>query len=131
MDPEPAGVSLSRNRSREESPFPGTRQQSAVSESQSAVPGARLQRNRLGQSGLWGYGISGDLPMVTVIIADARSCLWFASFCWRTPTGECADSAPTSSCSIRRPPATITLCISSYSGKWTPIWEDPEIDQRG
>ena len=37
------------------------------------VPGARLQRNRLGQSALWGYGISGDLPMLTVIIADARS----------------------------------------------------------
>ena len=37
------------------------------------VPGVRLQRNRLGQSGLWGFGISGDLPMVIVIIADVRS----------------------------------------------------------
>ena len=37
------------------------------------VPGGRLQRNRLGQAGLWGFGISGDLPMVTVIISDARS----------------------------------------------------------
>ena len=34
------------------------------------VPGDRLERNRLGQSGLWGYGISGDLPMLTVIIAE-------------------------------------------------------------
>ncbi|MEO8050364.1 MAG: glucoamylase family protein, partial [Acidobacteriota bacterium] len=37
------------------------------------VQGARLQRNRLGQPALWGYGISGDLPILTVIIADVRS----------------------------------------------------------
>ena len=36
------------------------------------LPAVRLQRNRLGQSALWGYGISGDLPMLTVIIGDAR-----------------------------------------------------------
>ena len=29
-----------------------------------------LARNRRGQSGLWGYGISGDLPIVLVRIAD-------------------------------------------------------------
>ncbi|WP_231742695.1 GH36-type glycosyl hydrolase domain-containing protein [Polystyrenella longa] len=30
-----------------------------------------LNRNRQGQSGLWGYGISGDLPIVLVQIRDA------------------------------------------------------------
>ncbi len=34
--------------------------------------GDRLARNRLGQSGLWAYGISGDLPMVAVTVSDAR-----------------------------------------------------------
>ena len=29
-----------------------------------------LKRNRLGQSGLWGHGISGDLPIVLVRISD-------------------------------------------------------------
>ena len=29
-----------------------------------------LSRNRRGQSGLWGYGISGDLPIVLVRIRD-------------------------------------------------------------
>lgn len=32
----------------------------------------RLTRNRLGQSGLWEYGISGDLPMLAVTVRDAR-----------------------------------------------------------
>ena len=32
-----------------------------------------LLRNRRGQSGLWGYGISGDLPIVLVQISDAGS----------------------------------------------------------
>ncbi len=31
-----------------------------------------LQRNRRGQSGLWGYGISGDLPIVLVRMRDAN-----------------------------------------------------------
>ena len=35
--------------------------------------GDRLARNRLGQSALWAYGISGDLPMLAVTVADARS----------------------------------------------------------
>jgi cellobiose phosphorylase len=30
-----------------------------------------LIRNQQGQSGLWGYGISGDLPIVLVRIRDA------------------------------------------------------------
>ena len=34
--------------------------------------GERLARNRLDQSALWGYGISGDLPMLTVIVTDDR-----------------------------------------------------------
>ena len=29
-----------------------------------------LARNRRGQSGLWGYGISGDVPIVLVRIRD-------------------------------------------------------------
>src|SRR5436189_207947 len=29
-----------------------------------------LLRNRKGQSGLWGYGISGDLPIVLLRISD-------------------------------------------------------------
>ena len=37
------------------------------------LPPARLQRNKLGQSALWGYGISGDLPILTVIVGDARA----------------------------------------------------------
>ncbi|HXP88164.1 MAG TPA: glucoamylase family protein [Bryobacteraceae bacterium] len=34
--------------------------------------GDKLTRNRLGQSGLWEYGISGDLPMLAVTVSDAR-----------------------------------------------------------
>ena len=34
--------------------------------------GDRLTRNRLGQSGLWEFGISGDLPMLAVTVGDAR-----------------------------------------------------------
>ena len=37
------------------------------------LPADRLARNRLGQSALWQYGISGDLPMVTVTVADDRA----------------------------------------------------------
>ncbi|MEW6183019.1 MAG: glucoamylase family protein [Bacillota bacterium] len=33
---------------------------------------AQLRRNRLGQSGLWGHGISGDLPILLVTIGDRR-----------------------------------------------------------
>ncbi len=36
------------------------------------LPAVRMERNRLGQSALWGYGISGDLPMLTVIVGDPR-----------------------------------------------------------
>jgi cyclic beta-1,2-glucan synthetase len=35
-------------------------------------PADRLQRNRLGQAGLWAIGISGDLPMVLVNVSDPR-----------------------------------------------------------
>ena len=37
------------------------------------MPSDRLSRNRLGQSALWQYGISGDLPMLTVTAAESRS----------------------------------------------------------
>ena len=33
----------------------------------------RIARNRLGQQALWAYGISGDLPMVLVTIAESRN----------------------------------------------------------
>ncbi len=36
-------------------------------------PADRLAKNRLGQSALWAYGISGDLPIVLVMAGDARS----------------------------------------------------------
>ncbi len=36
-------------------------------------PVDRLFRNRLGQEGLWAYGISGDLPMLVVTLSDNRN----------------------------------------------------------
>ena len=33
-------------------------------------PSERLEGNHQGQSGLWQYGISGDLPILLVTIAD-------------------------------------------------------------
>ncbi|HEY5946986.1 MAG TPA: glucoamylase family protein, partial [Kofleriaceae bacterium] len=36
------------------------------------APSSLIARNRGGQSGLWAYGISGDLPIVVVRIADAK-----------------------------------------------------------
>jgi len=35
-------------------------------------PSDRVARNRMGQSGLWAFGISGDLPILSVTIADER-----------------------------------------------------------
>jgi cyclic beta-1,2-glucan synthetase len=37
------------------------------------LPPDRLSRNRLGQSALWQYGISGDLPMLTVTVSESRN----------------------------------------------------------
>jgi cyclic beta-1,2-glucan synthetase len=36
-------------------------------------PADRLVRNRLGQPGLWAYGISGDLPILAVVAVDPRA----------------------------------------------------------
>jgi len=36
------------------------------------APASLLARNRRGQSGLWGYGISGDLPIILLRIADLQ-----------------------------------------------------------
>jgi len=36
------------------------------------VPTTRLERNKLGQSAMWGYGISGDVPLITVVVGDPR-----------------------------------------------------------
>jgi cellobiose phosphorylase len=38
----------------------------------SRAPGSILQRNRTGQSGLWQYGISGDLPIVLLRVSEAN-----------------------------------------------------------
>ena len=35
-------------------------------------PAERIEENRKGQSGLWAYGISGDLPIALVTIGEAR-----------------------------------------------------------
>ena len=40
---------------------------------------AVLSKNRRGQSGLWGYAISGDLPIVLLQIADPATSTWSAS----------------------------------------------------
>src|SRR4029077_12103893 len=37
------------------------------------APGDRLARNRLGQPALWGDGISGDLPILSVTVTEPRS----------------------------------------------------------
>jgi cyclic beta-1,2-glucan synthetase len=49
--------------------------------------GQHPRRNRRGQSGLWGYGISGDLPIVLVRIRDHERMRWCARPCRRTRTG--------------------------------------------
>jgi cyclic beta-1,2-glucan synthetase len=36
------------------------------------APAERLRRNTLGQSSLWAYGISGDLPLVAVFASDSQ-----------------------------------------------------------
>ncbi|GBE14033.1 N,N'-diacetylchitobiose phosphorylase [bacterium BMS3Abin14] len=43
--------------------FPGQKMRS---------PEERLRQNVLGQAGLWAYGISGDLPILAVTLADSR-----------------------------------------------------------
>jgi cyclic beta-1,2-glucan synthetase len=35
-------------------------------------PAERIEENRMGQAGLWSYGISGDLPIALVSIAETR-----------------------------------------------------------
>jgi len=49
----------------------------------------RLARTRLGQSSLWAYGISGDLPMLAVMVSESRDLallreLLLAHSWWRT-----------------------------------------------
>lgn len=36
------------------------------------APAERLRRNTLGQSRLWAYGISGDLPLIAVVAGDSQ-----------------------------------------------------------
>ena len=40
---------------------------------------AVLSKNQRSQSGLWGYAISGDLPIVLLQISDAANINWCAS----------------------------------------------------
>jgi cyclic beta-1,2-glucan synthetase len=52
------------------------------------APAERLRRNTLGQSRLWAYGISGDLPLLVVFAADSQGLnlvreLLFAHTYWR------------------------------------------------
>ena len=54
-------------------------------------------RNTLGQPNLWGYGISGDLPIVLVRITEATSSRSSGSCCTRRSTGASRACAPTSS----------------------------------
>ena len=43
----------------------------------------RSRKNRRGQSGLWGYAISGDLPIVLLRIGEPPTSNWCASSCRR------------------------------------------------
>jgi cyclic beta-1,2-glucan synthetase len=49
---------------------------------------AVLSKNRRGQSGLWGYAISGDLPIVLLQIGDPPTSISCASWCRPMPTGD-------------------------------------------
>jgi cellobiose phosphorylase len=51
------------------------------------APASVMVRNRRGQSGLWGYAISGDLPIVLLQIADAANIELVRQPCRRMPFG--------------------------------------------
>ena len=58
---------------------------------------ADLARNTLGQPNLWGYGISGDLPIVLVRVTEAeRAAAGAAAAASRRSTGASRVCAPTS-----------------------------------
>ena len=74
LDAGPAGIPFSGHRPGRRAPFPGTGQPADLSR----TPGCGRRptgcsRNRLGQEGLWAYGISGDLPMLVVTLSEARN----------------------------------------------------------
>ena len=52
-----------------------------------SAPGSVIARNRRGQSGLWGYGISGDLPIVLLRMSDPRRSISFANSSRLMPIG--------------------------------------------
>ena len=56
------------------------------------APVERLRRNVLGQSRLWAYGISGDLPIASSRLPIRRGWLWRANYWSPTRTGGCAAS---------------------------------------
>ena len=72
-----------------------TRSFSAVSPARCFTPTLRcapkpaiLRNNQRGQSGLWGYAISGDLPIVLLQISRCQTTsIWCASWCRRMPIG--------------------------------------------
>ena len=55
-----------------------------------------LAHNTLGQSKLWGYGISGDLPIVLVRVTEAAAVPLAGSCCTRRSTGTSKGCAPMS-----------------------------------
>ena len=48
-------------------------------------------KNRRGQSGLWGYSISGDVPIVLLQIADLANISWYGNWCRRMRIGVLRD----------------------------------------
>ena len=53
----------------------------------SCISPTDLARTRSAQSDLWGYGISGDLPIVLVRVTEASACRWCVRCCSRRSTG--------------------------------------------
>ena len=88
-------------------------------------PGGARARTRFGQPNLWGYGISGDLPIVLVRV-DARPtpCRSSARCCSRRSTGASRTCAPTSSSSTSIRPTTSTRCSSS-----SPDWSGAALER--
>ena len=59
---------------------------------------ASLRENRQAQSALWRHGISGDLPILAVCVADGAGVPPPATALRPTPSGAAAGSRPTSCC---------------------------------
>ena len=66
----PVGVSPFAHSSRRSTTLSKTCQSAYLSPCSIPLAKDRLRKNRLGQSGLWAQGISGDLPIVVVTVGD-------------------------------------------------------------